>query len=74
MEQVTVEKVYDEGRGDKAQRVKRIRFKLANKLAALVAIGRHFGMFVDAVQIPDPPAVPGEIRGCPTAGDFRAVD
>jgi phage terminase small subunit len=52
IKEVVIETFVD-GRGDGAQRVRRIRFKLADKLAALVAIGRHLGMFVDVVSNPD---------------------
>jgi phage terminase small subunit len=44
---------YDEGRGDSARTVKRIKFRLCDKRGALVDIGRHFGMFVDVVKNPD---------------------
>src|SRR5262249_13725709 len=40
-----------EGLGDSAQRVKRVRFKLANKLTALVNLGKHLGMFVERARI-----------------------
>ena len=43
--EVTVEDFVD-GRGDDARQVKRIKFKLADKRAALVDIGKHLGMFV----------------------------
>ncbi len=42
--EVTVE-TYTEGRGDDAEEVKRVKFKLLDKRAALVDIGRHLGMF-----------------------------
>lgn len=38
---------YVEGRGDNAKPVKRVRFKLADKRAALVDLGHHLGLFVD---------------------------
>ena len=36
---------YTEGGGDNARPVKRTKFKLYDKRAALVDIGRHLGMF-----------------------------
>ncbi|WP_173911059.1 terminase small subunit [Acinetobacter sp. Marseille-Q1618] len=48
--EVTIEE-YTEGRGDDAQNVKRTKFKLSDKRAALVDMGRHLGMFKDKVEI-----------------------
>lgn len=66
--EVVVE-TYMEGRGHEAERVKKIRFKLGDKRAALVDIGKHLGMFVDRVQvseaqyaISDEPMTPEEWR------------
>lgn len=42
--EVTVEDFTD-GRGDDARDVRRVKFKLLDKRAALVDIGRHLGMF-----------------------------
>lgn len=42
--EVTVED-YTEGRGEDARDVKRVKFKLADKRAALVDLGKHLGMF-----------------------------
>ena len=42
---------YMDGRGDNARPVKRTRFKLADKRAALVDIGRHLGMFNDKLKV-----------------------
>lgn len=47
--EVTVEDFKD-GRGDDARDVRRIKFKLADKRAALVDLGKHMGMFVDRVE------------------------
>ncbi len=38
------------GDGEEQVQVEQTKFKLADKRAALVDIGRHFGMFVDRVQ------------------------
>jgi phage terminase small subunit len=50
LQEVTVDS-YVEGRGDDARKVKRVRFKLADKRAALVDIGRHLGMFTDKHEV-----------------------
>lgn len=44
--EITVEDFKD-GRGDDARDVRRIKFKLADKRAALVDMGKHIGMFQD---------------------------
>ncbi|MCE6007464.1 terminase small subunit [Acinetobacter soli] len=38
---------YTEGRGEDARNVKRTKFKLSDKRAALVDMGKHLGMFKD---------------------------
>lgn len=48
--EVTVEE-YVEGKGDAARDVKRVKFKLSDKRAALVDMGRHLGMFKDKVEV-----------------------
>jgi phage terminase small subunit len=50
LQEVTIED-YPEGRGENARGVKRVKFKLADKRAALVDIGRHLGMFKDRVEL-----------------------
>lgn len=47
--EVTVEDFKD-GRGEDARDVRRIKFKLSDKRAALVDIGKHLGMFVDRTE------------------------
>jgi phage terminase small subunit len=44
--EVTVEDFKD-GRGKTARDVRKVRFKLADKLGALSQLGRYFGLFVD---------------------------
>jgi len=46
LQEVTVED-YMEGRGDDARKVKRVKFKLADKRAALVDLGKHLKVIVD---------------------------
>lgn len=48
--EVTVEDFKD-GRGEDARDVRRIKFKLADKRAALVDIGKHLGMFIDRKEV-----------------------
>lgn len=47
--EVTIEDFKD-GRGEGARDVRRVKFKLADKRAALVDIGRHLGMFTDKMK------------------------
>lgn len=44
--EVTVED-FKEGRGEDARTVRRIKFKLHDKLSALEKLGRHLGLFVE---------------------------
>lgn len=55
LSEVTVED-FTAGRGEDAREVRRVKFKLADKRAALVDIGRHLGMFKDKSD--DRPPVP----------------
>src|SRR5688572_28066046 len=47
--EVTVES-YTEGGGEEAKPVKRVKFKLSDKRAALVDLGKHLGMFPTQVS------------------------
>jgi phage terminase small subunit len=47
--EVTVE-THVEGRAEDAKKVKKIRFKLHDKRAALVDLGRYYGLFKDRVE------------------------
>jgi phage terminase small subunit len=57
LQEVTVED-YTEGRGENARDVKRVKFRLCDKRAALVDIGKHLGMFIDRKDIRFPEGVP----------------
>lgn len=49
---------YKEGGGDDAREVKRVKFKLMDKRAALVDIGKHLGMFVERKLLGNDPDNP----------------
>lgn len=51
--EVTVDD-YTDGRSDDARDVRRVRFKLADKRAALVDLGRHLGLFKDRIEVTTP--------------------
>jgi len=57
--EVTVEDFKD-GRGDSGRDVRRIKFKLADKRAALVDLGRHLGLFVERHEHSGPAGGPIE--------------
>ena len=42
---------FKDGRGDDTRDVRRVKFKLADKRAALVDIAKHLGMFTDKLQV-----------------------
>ena len=46
LSEVTVD-TYSAGTGDDAREVTRVKFKLHDKRAALVDLGRHLGMFIN---------------------------
>lgn len=50
VQQITVED-YKDGRGEDARDVRKITFKLADKRAALVDIGKHLGMFKELHEL-----------------------
>ena len=49
------QETYLEGKGEDAETVKKTKFKLYDKRAALVDIGRHLGMFKDRVELTGDP-------------------
>lgn len=55
--EVTTE-TYLEGRGDDAERVKRVRLKLSDKKGALELIGKHLGMFPNKTEVSGPDGGP----------------
>jgi phage terminase small subunit len=59
--EVTVEDFKD-GRGEDARDVRRVKFKLTDKRAALVDIGKHLGMFKDQVEHTGPDGRPIELK------------
>ncbi|MGH2342576.1 terminase small subunit [Segnochrobactraceae bacterium EtOH-i3] len=57
LSEVTVEDFKD-GRGEDARDVRRIKFKLYDKRAALVDLGKHLGMFKEKVEVSGPDGGP----------------
>lgn len=57
LSEVTVEDFKD-GRGEDARDVRRIKFKLHDKRAALVDLGKHLGMFKEKVEVSGPDGGP----------------
>ena len=49
LQEVTVDDYLD-GRGEDARAVRKVKFKLADKRAALVDIGKHLGMFTEKLD------------------------
>lgn len=54
--EMTVE-TYLEGKGDEAERIKRVKFKLADKKGALDSMARHLGMFTDHLVVKHDPLI-----------------
>lgn len=50
IQEITIEDFKD-GRGEDARDVRRVKFKLYDKRAALVDIGKHLGMFIERHEI-----------------------
>ncbi len=61
LQEVTVEDFAD-GRGEDKRDVRRVKFKLYDKRAALVDMGRHLGMFPTKVEMSDKDGGPIETR------------
>jgi phage terminase small subunit len=59
--EVTVEDYLD-GRGEDARKVRRVRFKLADKRGALVDLGKHLGLFKDRVEHTGKDGGPVEVK------------
>lgn len=66
--EVTVEEFVD-GRGEEARDVRRVKFKLADKRAALVDIGKHLGMFRERVEHSGPDGGPLQMEATHRAAD-----
>jgi phage terminase small subunit len=68
---VTVEDYLD-GRGEDARKVRRVRFKPADKRGALVDLGKHLGMFKDRIEHSGKDGGPVEVKQySDIAGDGR---
>lgn len=59
--EVTVED-FKEGRGEDARDVRRVKFKLHDKLGALEKLGKHLGMFKDRVEMSSPGGGPVQVE------------
>lgn len=59
--EVTVDE-YQDGRGEDARPVKRVKFKLTDKRAALVDLGKHLGMFKEKVEHSGPDGGPIQVQ------------
>jgi phage terminase small subunit len=70
VQEVTVED-YVEGRGENARDVRRVRFKLHDKRAALVDLGRHLGLFNEKGAGAGAGAPPPD-HDAPTQGELEA--
>jgi phage terminase small subunit len=64
---------YKEGRGEDARDVKRVRFKLGDKRAALVDLGKHLGLFATRVEHSGPGGGPIKTENTTTL-DASALD
>lgn len=58
--EVTVEDFVD-GRGGDVRDVRRVKFKLADKRAALVDMGKHLGMFIERKEVSGPGGGPVQL-------------
>lgn len=58
--EVTVEDFKD-GRGEDARDVRRVKFKLSDKRAALVDLGKHLGLFVEKHEHSGPGGAPIQV-------------
>lgn len=66
---------YAEGKGEDAKVVKRTRFKLHDKKAALVDLGKHLGLFKEMKEISGPNGGPIEVTEQPrNPGDDRLAE
>lgn len=69
--EVTVED-YKDGRGGDARDVRKVKFRLSDKRAALVDIGKHLGMFVERRELTGKDGGPIEVAETPASEQFKA--
>lgn len=55
--------VFTDGRGDDAERIKRVKLKLADKKGALELLGKHLGLFPNRHEVAGPGGGPIETVG-----------
>lgn len=70
--EVTVEDFVD-GRGDDARDVRKIKFKLSDKRAALVDMGKHLGMFIERKELTGKDGGPIEVSETPASQKLDAL-
>lgn len=70
--EVTVEDFKD-GRGEDARDVRRVKFKLSDKRAALVDIGKHLGMFIERKELTGKDGGPIEVAETPPSERLNAL-
>jgi phage terminase small subunit len=71
LQELTVDD-YVEGRGDNQRKVKRVKFRLGDKLEALIALGKHLGGFGSKLEISGPGGAPLEMRTILTKAELTA--
>ncbi|MBO6510137.1 MAG: terminase small subunit [Roseibium sp.] len=70
--EVTVED-YKDGRGEDARDVRRVKFKLSDKRAALVDIGKHLGMFIERKELTGKDGGPIAVSETPPSARLNAM-
>jgi len=69
--EITVED-YKDGRGEGSRDIRKVKFRLSDKRAALVDIGKHLNMFVDRKELSGPNGGPLEIAETPASQRLSA--
>jgi phage terminase small subunit len=72
LQEVTCD-IFTDGRGDDAREVRRVKFRLADKRAVLVDLGRHLGLFKEKVEHSGPGGGPVAIKDVTPRSDLDAA-
>jgi phage terminase small subunit len=67
--EVTVD-TFTQGQGEDAKDVRRVKFKLADKLQALIALGKHLGGFGSKIEVTGAGGAPFEMRAILTDAEL----